>query len=169
MSRGALVVAAVAALSGCVTAIDDEQGKSCDTAVDCRRPFSCVQIRPGVRTCELLGLPTTGAVPEANVDAGQPFFCADVGTFMNTYCVDGCHGENRTGSGQKPFRLDYYTTPDAGALPGAFQYAAKIKQRTFDQRDMPPFGSPQPSDLERVLIRNWVVTGARECGPDAGP
>lgn len=161
--------ALIAALcfAGCVTEIDDEQGKSCDTAFDCRRPYSCVQIRPGVRTCENLALPGTDVVPEANVDAGQPVFCTDVGTFMAKYCVSGCHGEDRTGSGQKPFRLDYYSATDGG-LPGAFQLAAKIKQRTFDQRDMPPFGSPQPSDLERVLIRNWVVSGAPECGPDAG-
>jgi hypothetical protein len=152
--------------AACVTEIDDEQGKACDNAADCRRPYSCVQIRPAVRTCEILALPVTGDVPEGNVDAGQPYFCSDVGVFLNKYCVDGCHGEDRTGSGQKPFRLDYYDPPDAGALPGAHQFAAKIKQRTFDQRDMPPFGSPLPTDTERVLIRNWVVTGAREC--DAG-
>lgn len=166
MNRGLFVALSVLFAAGCVTEIDDEQGKACDTAFDCRQPYSCVERRPKVRTCEMLALPVTGEVPEGNVDAGQPYFCSDVGTFMNKYCVEGCHGADRTGSGQKPFRLDYYTPPDAGDLPGAQQLAAKIKQRTFDQRDMPPFGSPLPTDLERVLIRNWVVTGAREC--DAG-
>ena len=166
MTRALLFVAALV-LAACETIIDDEQGKSCDTATDCRRPYSCVQIRPGVRSCEVLALPITDVVPENYPDAGEPFFCADVGVFMAKYCVEGCHGPDRTGSGQKPFRLDYYDPPDAGALPGAHQFAAKVKQRTFDQRDMPPSGSPLPSDLERVLIRNWVVGGAKECN-DAG-
>jgi hypothetical protein len=164
--------AAIVIAAACTLSAEDEQGKECKTAKDCRQPYSCVETNPNLFTCELLALPNTGAVQDVlNEDAGQPYYCAEVSQVLNTYCVSTCHGVDRTGSGLQPFRLDYYDPPDAGDLPGAHQKAANIKIRTYDQRTMPPAGSPLPSDAQRLLIRNWVAAGAPECNtpPDAGP
>lgn len=166
--KRALLSTVLLFVAACGTNVEDEQGKSCQTAADCRSPYTCVQTRPSLRTCELLPLPKTTTIGEVQTeDAGQPYYCAEVSAVFNQYCVSSCHGAVRTGSGQQPFRMDYYDPPDDGGLPGAHQMAADIKIRTYDQRNMPPPGSPAPSDAQRLLIRNWVALGAPFCN-DAG-
>lgn len=170
MRRKALLCALIAA-TGCNLQLQDEQGKTCVIASDCRAPYTCVQLRKTLRTCELLVEPAPMPIDVPPEDAGQPFYCSDVGPVFRRYCGPTCHGPD-TYDSMQDFRLDYYQAPDGG-LPGAVTMAAKVKIRAYDLRDMPPAGSdPMPSALERQLLRDWVVTGARYCddggSPDAG-
>lgn len=165
--RATFVIAIAAGLLlACAIEVDGAMGKRCITANDCPDPLVCVAARPGEgRTCEALALPEEG--PVGDVDAGVVYYCGAVDQALDTYCA-ACHGTDRSGSGNLPFRLDVYEDdPDAG-LQGAFTKAARIKVRTVDFRDMPPPGSPQPSEEERQLIGAWVRSGAQLCGADDG-
>lgn len=153
-------------LLACAIEVDGAMGKRCITANDCPEPLVCVAARPGEgRTCEALDLPQQGTIGDA--DAGVVYYCGAVEQTLDTYCA-ACHGTDRSGSGNLPFRLDVYEDdPDAG-LQGAFTKAPRIKVRTVDFRDMPPPGSPQPSEEERQLIGAWVRSGAQLCGAADG-
>ncbi|MFY0577653.1 hypothetical protein ACN28S_28035 [Cystobacter fuscus] len=73
-------------------------------------------------------------------------------------CAAGCHGVS--GIGPKGFRLDVYEG-DGGVL-GARDMAARIKARAVIERNMPPPGSTEFTEEQRILLDRWV-TGARPC------
>jgi len=163
----ALCLGAVAA---CTLDVTDFTGKKCESAGDCPDTHVCVSARPGQgRTCEVLGLP--GLSDGGEVDAGPvPTWCEDVQPLLAASCVSSCHGEDRSGSNDSPFRLDYYAPDagDAGELPGAQSKAERIRQRAAISRDMPPSGSdvPFPTEEERALLARWAAGGAPLCPED---
>jgi hypothetical protein len=174
-----LYVSAAMLLAGCSISVADFAGKTCAAAEDCPDPYVCVAVRAGAgRTCESLGLPDladggTDPLPDGG-DGPIPTWCKDIEPIMRASCVSGCHGEVSTGSGRSDFRLDFYAL-DGGTPKGAKDMAARIKARTYDDRNMPPPGSPAPSDAQRELVARWATAGAPECdtssdgGTDGGP
>ena len=169
----ALAVAACAlVVAGCFIGAGSFAGKGCDTNNECPDPYTCVQVRPGGRTCELVhGLSGGSRGTGGGSGAGggpvlNPDYCDDVKPILDRTCLVNCHGVAMDYPGtRKDFRLDYYVLD--GGLPGAKVKAVAIKGRVVDD-SMPPSGpSPRPTSAERSLILKWVNTGAGECN-DAG-
>ena len=165
--RSSLLGVCAALGTACSIEAPDFSGKSCDVAADCPETHVCVAARPGAgRTCELLQPPGV-LVPE---DVGPvPTWCKDIQPVMQASCVSSCHGEVTGGSGRADFRLDVYDA--TGNVAGAKQMAARIQDRGFTQRSMPPsYYTPQPSDEQRTLLDRWVRGGMPLCDDtgDAG-
>lgn len=179
-TRFALVAAAALAFgaAGCVIATRDPAGQPCQTDADCDAPqlhdqagaiYRCSPDSDGggEKRCFVVFPP--GAPADTGVDAGPSrivYWCNEIEPLMQTYCAV-CHGEDRTGGLNLPFRADVYDDIDGGSLngglDGAKTKADKFKLRVFDQRTMPPFGSAMPTDAERVAIKDWVLSGAPFC------
>jgi hypothetical protein len=161
----AALLAASLAGSGCILGVLDYDGKSCDSAVDCPNPYSCLRRADGERACYLADPP--GGDGGVEIVLVTPDYCHDAKPVLDQFCLSSCHNPNHAGSGRTDFRLDYYEL--AGGVPGAKAKASTIRGRVYVSRDMPPVTSPQPSDAQRKLLADWAQGGAVECRPDAGP
>ncbi len=166
-------ISLTALAAGCLISVEDPGGQPCLQQSDCGDFYDCVapiEEPEAQRTCRLVYPPR--AVADAGVDAGETledvFWCNDVEALMVTYCA-ACHGEDRSGGGNQPFRLDMYEDdPNAmPALTGAQTKASRIKVRMSDFRDMPPAGfTPMPTEEERRRVAHWVRGGARLCADE---
>lgn len=162
LKGGFLLLAAVLVAAGCIISQDELAGRACAFDADCPQSYACVGPE-GLRTCEVLYPPSTSSTDGGTPDAGPaPTYCKEVQPILEASCVSNCHGAVITGSGQTGFRLDYYEA-DAGQPKGAKDMAARIKARAFDQRTMPPGGSPAPTDAERAVLARWATAGAPFC------
>jgi hypothetical protein len=152
-------------VAGCTLDGGGMAGKTCQTASDCPQDLVCVQARPGQgRTCEALALPPEADI-QPRVDFPPQYFCADIGPLLTQYCGT-CHGADRSGSGNLPFRLDVYA--DDGSLKGAHSMSDRILARVITLGDMPPASSPQPTADEKAKIQAWIQADAPDCQTDAG-
>ena len=164
-------VALTALAAGCLISVEDPGGRPCQEKADCGDDFyDCVPSGEEAQlTCRLV-YPPRPIAADAGTDAGgtveDVFWCNDVDMLMDTYCA-ACHGEDRSASGNQPFRLDMYADdPNAmpTALTGAQTKANRIKVRMSDFKDMPPQGfTPMPTEEERRRVAHWVRGGARLC------
>jgi hypothetical protein len=154
---------------GCIISQDEVAGRACTFDADCPEAYTCAGPE-GLRFCEVIYPPRSGSSADAGTaDAGVvPTYCAEVQPILAATCVLSCHGADTSGSGRADFRLDYYE-PAAGQPKGAREMAARIKVRAFDQRTMPPLGSPQPSDAQRALLGRWAAGGAPFCRDGGTP
>jgi hypothetical protein len=154
--------------AACVLGGVEFEGKSCQSAADCPRPFSCIRRPDGERACYL-------SEPDFDYDASvivevpevTPDYCHDAKPVLDQFCLSACHGPETTGSGRADFRLDYYDIPGNPVL-GAKSKASAIRVRTYVSKDMPPPGLAAPSEEQRKLLADWAQGGAIECRPDAG-
>ena len=163
--QGLLSLCAVVA-TGCTIEAPDFSGKSCESAYDCPRPYTCVAARPGAgRTCEVLDGPGT-----TDPNAGPvPTWCQDIQPILAANCLSSCHGPDTSRSNRPDFRLDMYEAD--GGVAGAKLMAPRIHARTVVFRTMPPPEYPEPTEAERALIDRWATGGAPFCeaaGPDGG-
>jgi hypothetical protein len=138
-------------------------GKTCTTDVDCPAPYTCAQVRPEARTCELL------RGPDVLDTSGDTFvyYCSgpgggpDVHTVVVNSCVSNCHGANMGYAGvPHNFRLDVYDT-----IPGFLgaRSEATLMKSDVDNGVMPPpnvDGQHYPSSDDKALISAWVTGGA---------
>src|SRR5712692_10166463 len=138
-------------MGGCMVPDVEFTGKTCQVASDCPSSHTCVPATQA--SC----LPASQRCCQP-LSAATPFYCSDVKTILDSYCVSTCHGEINTGSGQTTFRLDYYELD--GGLPGARVQAPRIKARAADQKTMPPVGVAAPFDSQRATLGRWVDQGA---------
>jgi hypothetical protein len=166
LTGGFLSLAAVLTAAGCLISQDELAGRVCTQDAECPEAYACVE-SAGQRTCQIVYPPVVVA-PDGGTDGGTdggmvvPTYCNEVQPILAASCVSSCHGEVTSGSGRSDFRLDYYE-PDGGGPKGAKDMAARIKDRAFDKRTMPPVGNPAPSDAERAVLGRWVVGGAPFC------
>lgn len=183
----ALILAASTVIAaGCFIDAGSFAGKSCETSNDCPSPYTCVQVRIGGRTCELVhglegGSYGTGTGGGSGAGGGgpsrNPDYCHDVKPILDRTCISNCHGLAMDYPGtRQDFRLDYYAPSGANTLPGAKAKAVGagcvagvncIKTRVSDDTMPPASATPRPSSAERSLIIKWVNTGATECN-DSG-
>lgn len=140
-------------------------GKSCESVLDCPAPYTCADVRPGGRTCELLRPIDISSAPGV-----ATFYCAgpsggpDVHTVVENFCLVNCHGVDK-GYGQgvpMNFRLDIYAPqPGCGGMClGALSQAALMKV-DVDTGSMPPpleTALPQPTAADKLVIAQWVAS-----------
>jgi hypothetical protein len=164
----ALMAAALGlTMAGCTLDGGGLAGKTCQSASDCPQDLVCVQARPGQgRTCEALALPPQADI-QPPIDVPAQYFCADIGPLLTQYC-GACHGADRSGSGNLPFRLDVYADAQDGSLKGAHSMSDRILARLIQIGDMPPASSPQPTADDKAKIQAWIQADAPECQADAG-
>lgn len=87
----------------------------------------------------------------------RPTWDEHVGPIMDRYCNE-CHGVPAQQSAPGFFRLDQC---EDGDILGAESQAARSALRAFTIKDMPPASyAPQPSQIEREVLQQWVDTGS---------
>lgn len=157
-----LVVAAglFGAFAGCLLQADGS-GTPCESDLDCPVFFVCTETGEGQKTCE-----PEGFVADAGSTGTLHYWCKDVAPVVETHCTGACHGEQTIGSGNTSFRLDQYS--NVGMQKGAFEMAARIKDRAFVQESMPP-GVGAMTAEERALLAAWVDQGAPWCDDGSSP
>jgi hypothetical protein len=162
LKGGFLLLAAVLVAAGCIISQDELAGRACSFDVDCPASYACVGPE-GLRTCEVIYPPSTSSADGGTPDAGPvPTYCKEVQPILAASCVSNCHGAVHSNGAPSDFQLDYYEG-DVGQPKGAKDMAARIKARAFDQRTMPPGGSPAPTDAERAVLARWATAGAPFC------
>lgn len=81
---------------------------------------------------------------------------------LKTYC-HRCHGVEFQAPGFDVLNRDLLLTPRAGlptyVTPGKAE-ESYVWQRLAINGDMPPLGAPQPSDLEKQVLKSWIEAGA---------
>lgn len=104
-----------------------------------------------------------GADPEAMKAEANQFFRERVTPFVTTYCLP-CH-QNR-----RPTRGGVNFSPALNA-PGhaAFTERWKRGEARVRAHDMPPKGSPQPSEAEREMFSEWLTKLKYLSDKDPGP
>jgi len=151
----------VSAVASCTLDTGVFAGKTCDTDVDCPEPYTCAQVRPEARTCELVRgvdvLDTSGNNPA--------YYCSgdssvrDVHAVVADTCASNCHGSDMGYPGvPHTFRLDIYDT--IPGFLGAKSEASQMKS-DVDNGIMPPMGSGimgLGTDDKAILTR-WVNAG----------
>lgn len=167
-----LLLCAAASLTfavGCIIETEETAGRPCESPEQCAdEAYDCVATgAEGQKTCQLIFPPQQRA--DGGTDAGMvPFtpWCGQVEQLLTDYCVS-CHGEDRSPSGNLPFRTDVYHDldgglPDGGLLLGAKSKAISIRTRVVSG-SMPPPSSPQMTPEEIQAVSNWVLSGAPFC------
>jgi hypothetical protein len=156
---------AVAFSMSCVLGALTLDGKTCESNADCPIPYSCLRQSDGERACYLADAPLQDGGP--TVPLFTPDYCKDTKPILDQFCTGSCHATGNTvGSGRTDFRLDAYGP--AGAVVGAKAKASAIRNRAYVLKDMPPPGSPLPTDVQRKVLADWAQGGAPECLPDGG-
>lgn len=130
----------------------------CEAQEDCREGYECVTTANF--TGKVCQLPFSRYQPD--VSNVQAFYCTEVKTVLDTYCVS-CHGATPAGGASADFRLDYY---EQGTVPGAKAKADRIFLRV-QANTMPP-GVPL-SDEIKTQLEAWVQKGAPECATPGPP
>jgi mono/diheme cytochrome c family protein len=78
---------------------------------------------------------------------------------LTKYCGE-CHGQEKPKKKLNVLdRAAMLASPKKILVPGSPDESKLIKRVVAD-KDMPPDDSPQPSDAERKLLRDWVAAGA---------
>ncbi len=111
----------------------------------------------------LLPVGALGADPEAMKAEANQFFRERVTPFVTTYCLP-CH-QNR-----RPTRGGVNFSPALNA-PGhaAFTERWKRGEARVRAHDMPPKGSPQPSEADRQMFSEWLTKLKYLSDKDPGP
>ncbi len=82
---------------------------------------------------------------------------------LRTHCLN-CHGAAGKPRGDVDLttlaKLMKSPSPDKILVPGKPEESDFYTSIT--QRDMPGGGKPKPSDKELLVLKNWILTGAKE-------
>lgn len=111
-----------------------------------------MQMRKSFLPVSFLALLVAMVAPIQSVAQGTPkepdAFTKDVVPFVKTNCI-GCH------SGPNP--ADNFAIPDLTKAPTAKEARIWRKMaKQVDKKSMPPKGSPQPTDVDRKKLVDWV-------------
>jgi hypothetical protein len=113
-------------------------------------------------------MPTTTTPPKTEPpkkdDLKAVSFKTDVLPILRRHCLD-CHGG---GKGKPKGNVDLTTIAKimASPSPGKALVPGKPEQSdiytSITEREMPDGGKPKPSKDEQLILKNWILTGAKE-------